>query len=102
MPRPHTPRARTPCGDRDAPGAHGADGAGGRDGERGRGRLGGRVAPSSCRHDVWSTATRPTTPGRQPVRIGVLTGGGGCPRLHAVIPPGVRTPTTPYGSSVIG
>src|SRR5918997_1573343 len=37
-----------------------------------------------------------------PVRIGVLTGGGDCPGLNAVIRSVVRTATTQYGSSVIG
>jgi phosphofructokinase-like protein len=36
------------------------------------------------------------------VRIGVLTGGGDCPGLNAVIRSVVRTATTQYGSSVIG
>src|SRR5918998_3442507 len=37
-----------------------------------------------------------------PVRIGILTGGGDCPGLNAVIRSVVRTATTQYGSSVIG
>src|ERR687890_956552 len=41
-------------------------------------------------------------PREQPVRIGVLTGGGDCPGLNAVIRSVVRTATTQYGSSVIG
>jgi phosphofructokinase-like protein len=36
------------------------------------------------------------------VRIGVLTGGGDCPGLNAVIRSVVRTATTQYDSSVIG
>src|SRR4051794_15476601 len=36
------------------------------------------------------------------MRIGILTGGGDCPRLHAVIPSVVRTATTHYGSEVVG
>ena len=36
------------------------------------------------------------------MRIGVLTGGGDCPGLNAVIRSVVRTATTQYGSSVIG
>src|SRR5918997_3593622 len=48
-------------------------------------------------------ATHPATnPREQPVRIGVLTGGGDCPGLNAVIRSVVRTATTQYGSSVIG
>jgi phosphofructokinase-like protein len=38
----------------------------------------------------------------QPVRIGVLTGGGDCPGLNAVIRSVVRTATTHYGSTVVG
>src|SRR3712207_7912650 len=36
------------------------------------------------------------------VRIGVLTGGGDCPGLNAVIRSVVRTATSHYGSEVIG
>ena len=36
------------------------------------------------------------------MRIGILTGGGDCPGLNAVIRSVVRTATTQYGSSVIG
>jgi ATP-dependent phosphofructokinase / diphosphate-dependent phosphofructokinase len=36
------------------------------------------------------------------VRIGILTGGGDCPGLNAVIRSVVRTATTQYGSSVLG
>src|SRR4051812_42378600 len=35
------------------------------------------------------------------LRIGVLTGGGGRPRLHAAIPSVVRTATTHHGSEVL-
>jgi phosphofructokinase-like protein len=46
------------------------------------------------------------TPGprreEQPVRIGILTGGGDCPGLNAVIRSVVRTATTHHGSEVIG
>src|SRR5919107_1306739 len=38
----------------------------------------------------------------QPVRIGVLTGGGDCPGLNAVIRSVFRTATTHYGSEVVG
>jgi 6-phosphofructokinase 1 len=38
----------------------------------------------------------------QPVRIGILTGGGDCPGLNAVIRSVVRTATTHYGSEVVG
>jgi 6-phosphofructokinase 1 len=38
----------------------------------------------------------------QPVRIGVLTGGGDCPGLNAVIRSVVRTATASYDSTVIG
>src|SRR5918997_2028204 len=42
-------------------------------------------------------------PSREPpVRIGVLTGGGDCPGLNAVIRSVVRTASTHYGSEVIG
>src|ERR671927_1485112 len=37
-----------------------------------------------------------------PVRIGVLTGGGDCPGLNAVIRSVVRSAATHYGSEVIG
>src|SRR5918997_5644805 len=37
-----------------------------------------------------------------PVRIGVLTGGGDCPGLNAVIRSVVRTAANHYGSEVIG
>jgi ATP-dependent phosphofructokinase / diphosphate-dependent phosphofructokinase len=37
-----------------------------------------------------------------PVRIGLLTGGGDCPGLNAVIRSVVRTATTHYGSEVLG
>src|SRR5918997_4178375 len=48
-------------------------------------------------------ATHPATnPREQPVRIGVLTGGGDCPGLNAVIRSVVRTATTHYDSQVIG
>src|ERR687890_472461 len=40
--------------------------------------------------------------GELPVRIGVLTGGGDCPGLNAVIRSVVRTATTHYDSQVIG
>src|SRR3712207_9283365 len=36
------------------------------------------------------------------VRIGVLTGGGDCPGLNAVIRSVVRTATNHYGSEVVG
>ena len=36
------------------------------------------------------------------MRIGILTGGGDCPGLNAVIRSVVRTATTQYGSSVVG
>src|SRR3954447_16545440 len=36
------------------------------------------------------------------LRIGVLTGGGDCPGLTAVIRSVVRTATTHYGSEVLG
>src|SRR3954454_901964 len=36
------------------------------------------------------------------MRIGVLTGGGDCPGLNAVIRAGVRTCDARYGSSVVG
>ena len=36
------------------------------------------------------------------MRIGVLTGGGDCPGLNAVIRAIVRTCDTRYGSSVVG
>src|SRR3954466_964835 len=38
----------------------------------------------------------------QPVRLGVLTGGGDCPGLNAVIRSVVRTAATHYGSEVVG
>src|SRR3954470_8220918 len=38
----------------------------------------------------------------QPVRIGILTGGGDCPGLNAVIRSVVRTATGSYGSAVVG
>src|SRR5919206_4898464 len=38
----------------------------------------------------------------QPVRLGVLTGGGDCPGLNAVIRSVVRTAATHYGSTVVG
>src|SRR3954471_4527873 len=38
----------------------------------------------------------------QPVRIGILTGGGDCPGLNAVIRSVVRTARTHYDSEVIG
>src|SRR4051794_41952499 len=38
----------------------------------------------------------------QPVRIGILTGGGDCPGLNAVIRSVVRSATTHYGSEVLG
>src|ERR671929_370464 len=38
----------------------------------------------------------------QPVRLGVLTGGGDCPGFNAVIRSVVRTATTHYGSEVLG
>src|SRR3954466_7876351 len=38
----------------------------------------------------------------QPVRLGVLTGGGDCPGLNAVIRSVVRSATTHYGSEVLG
>src|SRR5215217_1262853 len=54
---------------------------------------------TSRRHDVWSGLH----PSRElPVRIGVLTGGGDCPGLNAVIRSVVRTATTHYGSEVVG
>src|SRR5687768_12138357 len=40
--------------------------------------------------------------GELPVRIGVLTGGGDCPGLNAVIRSVVRTATNHYGSEVVG
>ena len=43
-----------------------------------------------------------THPRELPVRIGVLTGGGDCPGLNAVIRSVVRTATTHYGSEVLG
>src|SRR4051812_49668412 len=36
------------------------------------------------------------------MRIGILTGGGDCPGLNAVIRSVVRTATTHYGSEVVG
>src|SRR3954449_13039378 len=36
------------------------------------------------------------------LRIGVLTGGGDCPGLNAVLRSVVRTATTHYGSEVLG
>src|SRR4051812_50202371 len=75
---------------------------------------------TSARHVVWDvrTATRPSTPppetsrrhdvswrqsvspirGSWPMRIGILTGGGDCPGLDAVIRSVVRAATTHYGS----
>src|SRR5215217_5715697 len=54
---------------------------------------------TSRRHDVSSEAH----PSRElPVRIGVLTGGGDCPGLNAVIRSVVRTAATHYGSEVVG
>src|SRR3712207_9503457 len=41
-------------------------------------------------------------PREQPVRIGILTGGGDCPGLNAVIRSVVRTATAHYGSEVLG
>src|SRR3712207_4075628 len=41
-------------------------------------------------------------PREQPVRIGILTGGGDCPGLNAVIRSVVRSATTHYGSEVLG
>src|SRR3954466_13350275 len=38
----------------------------------------------------------------QPVRLGVLTGGGDCPGLNPVIRAGVRPAATHYGSEVVG
>src|SRR5829696_626229 len=40
--------------------------------------------------------------GELPVRIGILTGGGDCPGLNAVIRSVVRAATSHYGSEVIG
>src|SRR5215210_2636654 len=40
--------------------------------------------------------------GELPVRIGVLTGGGDCPGLNAVIRSVVRSATNHYDSEVIG
>src|SRR5215207_5326207 len=54
---------------------------------------------TSRRHDV-SSGPHPSR--ELPVRIGVLTGGGDCPGLNAVIRSVVRTATTSYGSEVIG
>jgi 6-phosphofructokinase 1 len=45
----------------------------------------------------WTSTTR-----SEPVRIGILTGGGDCPGLNAVIRSVVRTATAHYGSEVIG
>src|SRR4029450_2611173 len=42
------------------------------------------------------------TSGELPVRIGVLTGGGDCPGLNAVIRSVVRTATAHYDSQVVG
>src|SRR5829696_9296727 len=44
-----------------------------------------------------------TRPSRESsLRIGVLTGGGDCPGLNAVIRSVVRTASTRYGSEVVG
>src|SRR3954451_18569599 len=42
------------------------------------------------------------TRGELPVRIGILTGGGGCPGPNAVIRSVVRSATPHYGSEVLG
>src|SRR3954451_25493712 len=57
------------------------------------------VAETSRRHDVWSALGQQK---EQPVRIGILTGGGDCPGLNAVIRSVVRTATSSYGSEVLG
>src|SRR3954451_8233604 len=64
-------------------------------------RLAG-ASDTSGRHDVMSFGTRPPTGGELPVRIGILTGGGDCPGLHAVIRSVVRSATIHYGSEVLG
>ena len=46
---------------------------------------------------VWARPSR-----ESPLRIGVLTGGGDCPGLNAVIRSVVRTASTRYGSEVVG
>ncbi len=43
-----------------------------------------------------------TIEGEAQLRIGVLTGGGDCPGLNAVIRSVVRTASAHYGSEVIG
>src|SRR5215213_4498617 len=57
------------------------------------------MTQTSRRHDV-SSEPRPSK--ELPVRIGVLTGGGDCPGLNAVIRSVVRTASNHYGSEVIG
>jgi 6-phosphofructokinase 1 len=57
---------------------------------------------SSRRHDVWFLAQPAHDLEEQPVRIGILTGGGDCPGLNAVIRSVVRTATTHHGSEVVG
>src|SRR4051812_26465313 len=58
-----------------------------------------RPPKTSGRHDVWSALHRSR---ELPVRIGVLTGGGDCPGLNAVIRSVVRTASNHYDSEVIG
>lgn len=47
-------------------------------------------------------ASTPAIERHRPMRIGVLTGGGDCPGLNAVIRAVVRTADARYGSSVVG
>src|SRR4051794_41927798 len=67
-----------------------------------------RLAPwtplpeTSRRHDVSSLESVSPIRGSWPMRIGILTGGGDCPGLNAVIRSVVRTATTHYGSEVVG
>src|SRR6187402_2557723 len=59
--------------------------------------------PRERKHqDVMTYGRGSPTSGSLPVRIGILTGGGDCPGLNAVIRSVVRTATTHYGSDVVG
>src|SRR5688572_26212348 len=54
------------------------------------------------RQDVMTYGRRSDHPWELRVRIGVLTGGGDCPGLNAVLRSVVRTATNHYDSEVIG
>src|SRR4051812_1080952 len=56
---------------------------------------------TSRRHDVRSVQPHPPFGGEH-VHIGVLTGGGDCPGLNAVLRSVVRTAEKEYGSTVVG